>query len=293
MSGLRVFVTGASGFVGRPLAAALVDAGHQVVGLARHPATLGGGAELLVGDVTKAGSWQERAAACDAVIHLAGASFAGKRWNASRKAAISQSRVEGTRRLVEVRPKVLLCAGGVDYYPFDDSDRPHAEDAPAGDSFLARVCAAWEAEAQRAEGARVACLRTGVVLGRGGALARMVTPFKLYVGGPVASGGQWLSWVALADVIGAYLFALENDAVRGPINLVGQEAVRQKDFARSLGKALGRPSWAPVPGPILRLVVGELADYLIHGRRVVPAALERLHYRFRHPSLASALGASI
>ena len=290
---MKVFVTGASGFVGRATTAALIEAGHQVVGLARHPATLGGGAELIVGDVTQAGPWQERAGACDAIIHLAGASIAGKRWSASWKAAISDSRVEGTRRVAECRPKILLCAGGVDYYPFDDSDRPYGEDAGRGDTFLARVCAAWEVEAERAAGARVVCFRTGVVLGRGGAIPRMAVPFKLWIGGPVATGRQWFSWIALADVVGAYLFALGHEAVRGPINLVGPEAVRQKAVARALGEALGRPSWAPVPGPVLRLAVGELADYLEHGRHVVPAALERLGYAFQHASLASALTASV
>jgi uncharacterized protein len=291
---VKVFVTGATGFIGRPLVAALVADGHQVVGLARGGADLGG-AERVAGDVREAGPWQERAAACDAVVHLAGASIGGRRWSAAWKDEIRRSRVEGTARVVDAKPRVLLCAGGADYYAFDEGDRPYAEDAPCGDSFLAEVCAAWEAAAHAAEAneSRVACLRTGVVLGRGGALARMTTPFKLFFGGPVGSGRQWFSWVHLDDVVGAYRFALAHEAVRGPINLVGPEAVRQKDFARALGKALRRPSWAPVPGPVLRLAVGELADYLLHGRRVVPAVLERLGYAFHHATLGSALASSL
>ena len=279
---MKVVVTGATGFIGRPMVAALEAQGHEVVSLSRASGS----------DVRQAGPWQEQVAAADAVIHLAGASIAGRRWNAAWKDEIKASRAEGTARVVEARPRILLCAGGVDVYPFDEGERPFAEDAPRGDTFLADVCGTWEATALAAEehGARVACFRTGVVLGPGGgALERMTTPFKMFVGGPVGSGRQWFSWVHLDDVVGAYLFALDRVTVRGPVNLVAPQTVRQKDFARALGEALRRPSWAPVPGPILKLAVGELAEYLLHGRKVVPAALERLGYAFRRPDLRSAL----
>jgi uncharacterized protein (TIGR01777 family) len=300
---MRVFMTGASGFLGRAIAAALRARGDEVVGLSRRGSGEAG-IQWAAGDPSVAGAWQARVAECDAVVHLAGESIAGKRWSAAQKELLRTSRLLGTANVVaaiasaprETRPRVLFSASGADYYPADESDRPYAEDSPAGTSFLAELCVAWEAAARAAEphGVRVVTGRFGVVLGRGeGAMAKLATAFKAFVGGPVGSGRQWFSWVHVDDLVTAVLLALDKTALRGPINVVAPGAVRQRDFADAIGRALGRPSWLPVPGAALRLAVGELAQYLLSGRRVVPAALEHAGMTFRYPSIQEAVRASL
>ena len=302
---MRVFVTGATGYIGQALVAALLARGDRVIALSRrtHAASADAAAEIVAGDPARPGDWQARVAGCDAIVHLAGESIAGGRLDAAHRERVLGSRRDGTRLLVESiaalrpadRPRVLVAASGVDLYPFDESDRSYAENAGAGDSFLAEVCTVWENEARAAEahGLRVARMRTGVVIGPGSsALAKMATPFKLFAGGPVGSGRQWFSWVSLDDVVGAYLHVLRHDELAGALNLVAPGAVRQKDFARALGQELHRPSWAPVPALALRVAVGGLADYLLHGRRAVPGVLARSGYAFRHADVAAALRAS-
>lgn len=290
---MRIFMTGASGLIGRALTTALVARGDTVVALSRG-GRAGAGAEVVTGDPTQAGAWQERIGGCDAVVHLAGESIGDKRWTTERKRSFRASRVDSGHQLgralaalpVALRPRALLTASGVDRYPFDDSDRPYGEDAAAGDSFLADLCAAWEAATDGAA-ERVVALRTGVVLAQDGPFAKMQLPFKLFAGGPMGSGRQWLSWIHLDDAVGGILYALDHE-LRGPINLVGA-STRQREFARALGSALHRPSWLPVPAFALRVAVGELAEYLLHGRRVVPIALQSAGYRFRYAGLAEAL----
>ncbi len=303
---MRVFVTGGTGFVGRALVAAMVARGDTVVVLSRVEARareqLGDSTaiEIVQGDPQYAGPWQERVAGCDAVINLAGESVGGKRWDLRIRQILRDSRVDGTRRLVEAiamipsgaRPKVLISASGIDYYPLDvdtaallDDDDEVDESTAPGDHFLARLCADWEAEARAAEdlGVRVVLMRTGLVVGgTGGPFDRWMTAFKCFAGGRLGSGRQWVSWVHLDDVVGAYQLALDTPTLSGPVNLVGPERLRNAEFARQIGAALGRPSWLPVPGPMLRLAVGGLAEYLLHGRPAVPAALRRAGYTFRH-----------
>lgn len=312
----RVFVTGGTGFIGSALVEALRGRGDDVVVLTRDAARarqqLGSrapGVELVEGDPAFGGAWQAHLAGADAVVNLAGASVAGKRWDARYKQMIRDTRVESTRYLVEgmaalggdaSRPAVLVSASGVDYYPFDvdlsaaldlDEDDEVTESAPPGSSFLARVCWSWEAEAMAAEplGVRVVCMRTGLVLGPGGAFERMALPFRLFAGGRIGSGRQWVSWVHLEDAVRAYLFALDEASVRGPVNLVAPEPVRAKHLARALGRALHRPSWLPVPGFALKAAAGELAEYLLHGRRAVPAALHAHGFSFRYRDVEAAL----
>jgi len=312
---MKVFVTGATGYVGRAVAAALVARGDEVRGLTRGGAGAaasvhGGGAGLpkgvqrVEGDCMLRGPWSTAVSGCDAVVHLAGETIGGRRWSRAQKALIRESRVAGTRNVVaaietspaDLRPRVLACASGVDYYPFDESERAYAEDAAPGDTFLAGVCTAWEAEAAAARrlGTRVVSVRSGVVLGRDAeALEKMAQPFRLFAGGPIGSGRQWFSWVHLADVVGAYLHALDTAALAGAVNAVSPGAVRARDLARALGRALRRPSWAPVPGLALRAVAGGIATYLLSGRRAVPGALEQSGYRFRAPEIGAALAASL
>ena len=186
-------------------------------------------------------------------------------------------------------------ASAVGYYG-PHGDEALDETAPPGADFLARVCEAWEREALRAEalGIRVVRLRLGVVLAPdGGALGRMLPPFRAFVGGPLGSGRQWMSWIQRDDVIGLVLAVLEDERYRGPLNATAPRPVENRDFARALGSALGRPAWLAVPAPVLRLVLGELADMLLTGQRIMPRAAERLGYRWRHPDLPGALAASL
>jgi hypothetical protein len=306
-----VVVTGATGMVGRPLVAKLVESGDTVVALVRDATraakALGTKVSIVPADIETSGDWLGQLAGAHAVVHLAGEPIAGKRWDARQKQKIRDSRVESTRVIVEGiaalpearRPAALVTSSGADYYGFAnrqlDDDDPVPEAAPSGDSFLSRVCAAWEQEAANAEGlgVRVVRMRSGVVIGPGEALAKMSTPFKLFGGGRIGSGEQWFSWISLPDAVAAYAAAAHDERYRGPINLVAPETVRNSDLARALGKALRRPSWLPVPAFALRAAVGEVAEYLLEGRRVVPAALEKLGFPFAHPTLAGALEAAV
>ena len=307
----RVVISGATGLVGRPLVAALLADGVAVTAWGRDPdrlrAALGERVTAVAATFETPGPWLDAARGADAIVHLAGEPIAGGRWDARRKQAIRDSRVESTRVIVEAlaswpaaeRPKALIVASGADSYPFADraldDDEPFDERAGAGSSFLARVCKAWETEAVAAEaaGVRVVRMRTGVVIGRGGALAKMSTPFKLFAGGSIGSGEQWFAWIHADDAVAAYLAAIDDERYRGPINLVAPGIVRNRELAKALGAALGRPAWLPVPAFAIKAAVGELAEYLLEGRRVVPAALQRLGFGFRHPDLAGALRASL
>lgn len=295
---MQVVIAGGTGFVGRALAGKLVAQGHQVTILSRKPAASGqpaAGIEVARWDPTR--PTPELFAGKDAVINLAGESIAGGRWTEARKQRILSSRVNTTRALVATlrecpdRPSVLVNASAVGYYgPRGDEELD--EDSPAGDDFLGRVGVAWEAEALAAEalGLRVVITRLGLVLGAGGGLmAKMLTPFSLGLGGPIGSGKQWMSWVHLEDVVTAILFALENETVRGPVNVTSPHPARNRDFSRTLGRILGRPSWLPVPAPALRLSLGEMADMLLTGQHVLPVKLTRLGFKHRFPTLEEAL----
>jgi uncharacterized protein (TIGR01777 family) len=298
-------VTGATGFVGQALVPALRARGDEVVVLSRDAerarATLGADVAAVTADLEAPGAWTAALAGASSIVHLAGEPVAARRWDARRRQVIRDSRVETTRTIVEAlaalpaggRPGSLISASGVDYYPFAEGpldDDEVRETDPPGDSFLARVCRDWEAEARAAEplGVRVAMMRTGLVLGGGGGLSRMAAPFRLFAGGWIGSGRQWLPWIHRDDAAAAYAAAVHDDRYRGPINLV-TDSVRNRDFARALGAALGRPSWLPVPGFAVKAAVGDLAEYLLRGRRVVPARLRELGFAWKHPALAGAL----
>ena len=288
---MRVLVTGGTGFIGRAVCHALRGAGHAVTIVSREPA----------GDAIGWGAVGQAVAAADALVNLAGEPIAGGRWGSARKEAILQSRVGATRALVDAaglaasRPKVLVSASAVGYYGARD-DEPVDETAGPGTGFLAEVCQAWEREASRAEafGLRVVRLRLGMVLaGDGGALARMVPPFRAFVGGPLGTGEQWVSWVHRGDVTGLVVEALVNEAYRGPVNATAPEPVRNRDFTAALGRVLTRPAAIRIPAMLLRLALGEMADMLLTGQRVLPRAAERLGYRWQYPEVLGALRASV
>jgi uncharacterized protein (TIGR01777 family) len=306
VSTLRVCVTGATGLIGSGLLGALQDRGAQVTVLSRDPSRAQARLDSAVAvEIVRWDPMNEPAppgalAGRDAVVHLAGENVA-QRWTAKARRAIRDSRLTGTRHLLEglreadPRPGTLVSASAIGYYGAH-GDEPLDEDAPAGKDFLASVCADWEAEAGRASelGVRVVQVRTGVVLDpSGGALAKMLTPFRLGVGGPVAGGRQYMSWIHRDDLIGMIVAAIEDERWTGPINATAPQPVSNRDFSRALGGALGRPSLLPVPGAALRLLYGEMAEIVTTGARVVPAKPLVLGYEFRHPQLKEALESAL
>ncbi len=276
---MRALVTGATGFIGKKLIARLPRTEKPVV-LSRD----GARAKKELGDV-EAHSWNPEAGpppkaaleGIDVVFNLAGEQVAG-RWSEKKKRAIRDSRILGTSNLVagmaaqKPRPGVLVSASAVGYYG-DRGDEVLDESAPPADDFLAKVCVAWEAEAQRAKllGVRVVLPRIGIVLGRdGGPLAQMVRPFKMGIGGRLGSGKQWVPWVHVEDVVGMMLFAVENEGLDGPMNAVGPKQLTNKEMAKALGHALSRPSFMPTPAFALRLALGEFASAVLGSQRMVP-----------------------
>ncbi len=296
---MRVLVSGAGGLIGSRLVARLAELGHTVVPLVRRR---GDGTVFYDperGEIDRAAL---AGAEIDAAVHLGGAGVADRRWSDARKREIRDSRTRGTHLLaqalaaLEPRPRVLVSASAVGYYgvqPEGAAAPPLTEHAPPGDDFLARVCVAWEAAAEpaRAAGIRVAHPRLGVVLAtRGGALAKMLPAFRVGAGGPVGSGRQVMSWIALEDAVDALVFALGTEALRGPFNTVAPEPVTSAEFARALGRALRRPAVLPVPATAITLLFGEMGRVLLlGGQRVVPARLVEAGFRFRYPALDGAL----
>jgi hypothetical protein len=291
---MRVLVTGGTGFLGRPLRRALETGGHAVTVVSREPGRV----------PARSVSWGELdrvMSETDAVVNLAGESIADGRWSDARKRTIRESRVEATRALVAAirtaspRPRVLVSASAIGFYG-DTGDAEVDESTPAGTGFLADVCRAWEAEAVKAESleVRVVRARFGVILGPdGGALARMLLPFRAFVGGPIGSGRQWTSWVQRDDATQLVRTAVENETLSGPVNVTAPAPVQNADFARTLGHVLGRPAVLPTPAFALRLALGEMATMLLTGQRVLPAAALAAGYAFRHAELEGALRASI
>ncbi len=245
------------------------------------------------------GVWEESLEGTDAVINLAGAPIADARWTDARKRLLTDSRVHLTRRLVEAishraaKPTVLISASGIGYYGASD-DRVLNEAAPPGQGFLADLCIAWEEEARRAAefGTRVVVLRSGMVLERdGGALPKMLLPFRLYVGGPIMPGTQWVSWIHRRDHLGLIEWALTTPTVSGPINAVAPEPEKMQAFSATLGRVLRRPSWIPVPETVLSLALGELGTVMTTGQRVSPQKALAGGYVFQYPALETALQA--
>lgn len=298
---MRLVVAGGTGFIGTAVRARLLQQGHSLVLLSRSPSRTSESPQQkwVAWNPLSPGAWQSAVDGADGVINLAGESIAGKRWSKAQKEKIRSSRISTTSAIVAAiakakqKPKFLLNASAVGYYGPRGDETVTEQDKP-GTDFLGATCHEWEEEARKAEkhGLRVITLRTGIVVGKGGgALAKMVPPFKLFVGGPLGSGKQWMSWIHLDDEIGLIQFLLDHPNVRGPINATAPNPVTMKEFCKTLGEVLHRPSWAPVPSLALRLLLGEMADMLLMGQRVLPAEAQRLGYRFRYPQLHDALAA--
>jgi uncharacterized protein len=297
---MRVLVTGATGFLGRRLVAAL----ERPVVLARDPAKARealGPLDAFRWDAEAGPPPSEAFDGVDAVVHLAGEPVGAGRWTEARKARILRSREAGTRNLVagmaglSQRPPVLVSASAVGWYG-PRGEEILDESSPPGDDFLARVCKAWEAEAARARdlGVRVVTARVGVVLGAGGgALTALLPLFRAGLGGPFGLGRAFLPWVSLDDVVALLLHGARTPGLDGPLNVVGPEPVRNRDFVRALGRAVHRPALLPVPPVALRLAVGEFADALLASQRVVPKVARETGYRWAHPALEDALAAAL
>lgn len=303
---MKVTVTGATGTLGSELVAALRARGDAVTALSRNPDR----AREKLGEDVRALAWQdpkaeappaEALAGADGLIHLLGEPVA-QRWSDSAKREIRDSRVLSTRNLVAAlrdvepgeRPRVLVSQSAIGYYG-PRGDEPVPESEPAGEDFLAEVCEEWEATAGAARelGLRVALTRTGVVLAEdGGALEKMLPPFKLGVGGPVAGGDQYVPWIHTDDVVGGLIHCLDSDAADGPVNLTAPEPVTNAELSKALGRVLHRPAIAPVPGLAVKLLYGEMAIIVITGVRAVPVRLQELGYEFRRPDLEDALRAA-
>lgn len=310
---MKVAVTGASGLIGRALVERLAARDDQVTVLTRDPDAARAqhdGARAPASSDARFVRWEpvhepaprEALQAQDAVVHLAGAPVA-RRWSEQVKRAIRDSRVLGTRNLVQAlgaldpgtRPRALISASAIGYYGAHGAE-PIDEEAPAAGDFLAHVCAEWEAEARAAEalGMRTAQLRIGVVLDRSdGALARMLTPFRLGLGGPVGSGAQYVAWIHRDDLIGMVLSALSDERWTGPVNGTAPDPVTNREFARALGRALHRPALLPVPAFALRLLYGDMASVVTTGVRAMPAKALVLGYSFAHPELDDALSSAL
>jgi uncharacterized protein len=299
---MKILVTGSTGLVGTALVKALSQKGHTLCRLLRPQSAVAGGTKTGF-DVPwnpATGELGSDSVGADAVVNLAGASIAGGRWTKGRKSLLHTSRIDTTRVLVNAlakmnpRPRVLVSASAIGYYG-DRGDELLTEESKPGTDFLAGLACEWEAEALKAEtlGIRVVLARFGIILARhGGALAKMLLPFKLGAGGRLGSGKQWMSWVTLEDVVGILRYAIENRAIRGALNVVAPQAAQNAEFTKVLAKTLRRPAIFPAPAFALRLALGEMADaLLLSSQRVTPQRLQQLGYRFLHADLPSALSA--
>ena len=294
---LKIVIAGGTGLIGSAMVDALLREGHSITILSRSGRPSHRGASLVLWDATNVEDWFQSLSGVDAVVNLSGESLGAGRWTKKQKDRITSSRVRATRALAEAigrvadKPRVLVNASAVGYYGHVDEAEVN-ESSPPGADFLAGVCVEWEAAASSASahGTRVVMLRTGFVLSPDSdAFRRMVLPFRLFAGGPYGSGRQWFPWIHLADVVSGYLSAIQNESLRGPVNLVAPNPVRVNQLAKALGKSLRRPSFLPAPAFALRLALGEMADLLLKGQRVLPEQLKKNRFIFRFPTLAEAL----
>ncbi len=301
---MKIAVTGATGFVGSRLVTRLVDEGHDVKVLTRSPEkarkvfatpkfkTL----EYVAYQPTKSGDWQAEISGCDGVINLAGEPIS-ERWSGDRKKRIMDSRKVGTEKLVEAiakaasKPAVLVSSSAIGYYGTSETAEFFETSEPAQPDFLSQVCQAWEAAANQAKdlGVRVAIIRTGIVLGDGGAIAKMIMPFKLYAGGPIGSGQQWFSWIHIDDLVNLMLKALLDASMHGVYNGTAPEPLRMNDLCKTLGEVMDRPSWLPVPDFAIEALLGDGAVVVLKGQKVLPERTQAAGFEYDYAEPKAAL----
>ncbi|MBP0015717.1 MAG: TIGR01777 family oxidoreductase [Roseofilum sp. SBFL] len=297
---MKIAVTGATGFVGRALVQQLIAEKEQVLVLTRNPDKAKriwpSGVEIVGYSVTTGGEWQRQISGCNGVVNLAGAPIAEERWTAERKQILRDSRILGTEKIVEAiaaadpKPQVLVNTSAIGYYGTSETAE-FDETSPAGDDFLAQLCVEWEQSAQAVShcGVRSVILRFGIVMGDGGAIAKMIPPFKMFAGGPIGSGQQWFSWIHINDLVNLILFALRQPQMQGTFNATAPNPVRMNDLASIMGNILNRPSWLPVPSFVLDALLGDGAQVVLEGQKVLPKKTLDSGFKFQHPNPKEAL----
>jgi hypothetical protein len=301
---MKIAITGSTGFVGSRLVQRLHTEGHSILVLTRNttfaqkvfPSEAFPNLEIIAYTPTQSGSWQSALNGCDGVVNLAGEPIGEGRWTPERKEAILNSRKLGTQKIVEAivnanpKPRVLVNTSAIGYYGTSET-ATFDETSPAGKDFLAQVCQAWEAEAQKVKDAdvRLVILRFGIVLGNGGALGKMITPFKLFAGGPIGSGRQWFSWIHLDDVVNLIVQALTQPEIEGVYNATAPNPVRMTDLSQTLGQVIHRPSWLPVPAFAIEALLGDGAMVVLEGQQVLPKRTVDTGFKYQYPNLQLAL----
>jgi uncharacterized protein len=301
---MKVAIAGATGFVGSCLVKRLQKEGMEVVILTRSashaqsvfPSTAFPNVNIVTYTPTASGSWQSTIASCDGVVNLAGEPIGEGRWTSERKQEILNSRKLGTQKIVEAiassnpKPNVLVNASAIGYYGTSET-ATFDENSPPGNDFLAQVCQAWEAEAQKVTevGVRLVILRLGIVLGNGGALGKMITPFKLFAGGPIGNGEQWFSWIHVDDVVNLILQALTRSEMQGVYNATAPSPVRMTELSKTMGQVMNRPSWLPVPSFAIEALLGEGAIVVLEGQQVLPKRTQSVGFQYKYPSVEPAL----
>lgn len=297
----KIIVTGATGLIGRKLVASLIEKKIEVIILSRDvrkaKSMFPDVKDFVEWDYQKPDEWKSRLENADAVIHLAGVNLFAKRWNSNFKKMIKDSREVSTKNLVEAiihsnnKAKVFISASGIGFYG-DRNNEVLTENSTSGNDFIAEVCNAWELESQQLNKANIrnVQIRTGLVLSKeDGALKQMLPAFKFFVGGPLGNGKQWTSWLHIDDIVGMYLHALDNDKISGPLNAVSSNPIRMKEFAKTLGKVIKRPSLFPVPKFMLKIIIGEAAEVVTGSQKVIPDKLIKNGYKFKFTKLEDAL----
>ena len=301
---MRIAITGATGFVGSRLVEKLQEGNHQILVLTRDlerakrvfPATIFPKVEIQAYSPLESGEWQQKISGCDGVVNLAGAPIAESRWTPERKQEILDSRKIGTEKIVEAiaqanpKPAVLVNSSAIGYYGVSET-KTFEETSSPGNDFLAQVCQAWEAEAEKVKssGTRLVILRTGIVLGMGGALAKMLPPFRMFAGGPLGSGRQWFSWIHRDDLVNLILAALTQPDMEGVFNATAPNPVRMSELCRTMGEILHRPSWLPVPDFALEILLGDAAQVILEGQQVLPKRTQTYKFEYQYPNVKQAL----
>ncbi|NER45648.1 MAG: TIGR01777 family protein [Symploca sp. SIO1A3] len=296
---MKVAITGATGFVGSRLVEQLLLKGHQPLILTRNQAKAVSAfpnVEIVAYTPNQSGDWQKAIVGCDGVVNLAGEPIAETRWTPERKQEIFDSRKLGTKKIVEAiaeaepKPAVLINASAIGYYGTSET-ASFDETSPSGNDFLAKVCQDWEAEAQQVKdvGVRLVILRLGIVLGDGGALAKMIPPFQLFAGGPIGTGRQWFSWIHRDDLVNLIIEALTSPNMEGIFNATAPNPVRMSELCQTLGEVLHRPSWLPVPSFALEALLGEGAKVVLEGQQVLPKKTTSYGFKYQYPTAKQAL----